>query len=184
MSAAPIKSIAITSPLDSQVISELEAGDIVSLSGTVYTARDQAHQRLTRALAAGETPPVDLDGQTIFYAGPAPAAPGAVIGAIGPTTAARMDPFTPTLLEHGVRAMIGKGNRTAPVKDAIFRAGAVYLTATGGAAAYLSQFVKDAQIVAYEDLGPEAIRRLELEDMPLVVAIDSQGRSALWPDFS
>ena len=174
----------ITSPLTADAVEGLQAGDVVSLSGTVYTARDQAHKRLCRALEAGEALPVDLRGQTIFYGGPAPTPPGAVIGSLGPTTSARMDPFTPILLEYGLRAMIGKGSRSPAVREAMIAAKAIYLTATGGAAAYLSEFITEASVVAYDDLGPEAIRRLELKGMPLVVGVDSQGRSALWPDCS
>ena len=174
----------ITSPLTADAVEGLQAGDIVSLSGTVYTARDQAHKRFYRALEAGEALPVDLRGQTLFYAGPAPTPPGAVIGSLGPTTSARMDPFTPALLEYGLRAMIGKGNRSAAVREAITVTKSIYLTATGGAAAYLSHFITKASVVAYNDLGPEAVRRLELKGMPLVVGIDFRGRSALWPDCS
>lgn len=181
MASEPIK---ITSPLDQKAIDDLNAGDIVALSGTVFTARDQAHKRLCEALSAGLPLPVDLSGQTIFYAGPAPAPPGAVIGSMGPTTSARMDPFTPSLLDHGVKAMIGKGNRSTQVVEAIKESGSVYFVATGGAAAFLSRFVRGATVVAYDELGPEAIRKLEIEDMPLVVGIDSYGRSSLWPDFS
>ncbi len=182
MSRPTIEIKEISTPFTADAIESLQAGDVVSLSGIVYTARDQAHKRLCRALEAGEDLPVDLRGQTLYYAGPAPPPPGAVIGSIGPTTSARMDPFTPLLLEYGVRAMIGKGNRSAATRAAIAATGSIYLTATGGAAAYLSQFIVEAAVVAYDDLGPEAVRRLELKGMPLVVGIDSQGRSALWPD--
>lgn len=158
----------IVSPLTADVVEGLQAGDVVSLSGIVYTARDQAHKRFCQALEAGEALPVDLRGQTLFYAGPAPSPPGAVIGSVGPTTSARMDPFTPSLLEYGVRAMIGKGNRSPAVREAIVATKSIYLTATGGAAAYLSQFITQAEVVAYSDLGPEAVRRLELKGMPLI----------------
>lgn len=173
-----------TSPLDSRTLESLNAGDIVTLSGVVYTARDQAHKRLCAALVSGAPLPVDLRDQTVFYAGPAPTPPGAAVGSLGPTTSARMDPFTPALLEYGVRAMIGKGRRSEAVVDAMRAFGAVYFVATGGAAAFLAQFVRRAEVVAYEDLGPEAIRRLEIEDMPLVVGVDSKGVSCLWPDIS
>jgi len=174
----------ITSPLDKRTIASLKAGDMVALSGLVYTARDQAHKRLVDLIHASLPLPVALEGQTIYYAGPAPARPGAVAGSIGPTTSARMDPYAPILLEHGVKAMIGKGARSSEVIESIKQARAVYLVATGGAAAYLSQFVASARVAAFEDLGPEAIFALDLQGLPLVVAVDSQGGSALWPDFS
>lgn len=174
----------IDSPLDTETIAGLRAGDMVALSGTVYTARDQAHKRLVGLIEEGGQLPVSLEGQTIYYTGPAPARPGAIIGSIGPTTSARMDPYTPALLEHGVRAMIGKGARSPEVIDCIKQAGAVYLVAAGGAAAYLAQFVTGARVAAFADLGPEAIFALELAGLPLIVGIDSQGRSALWPDAS
>ncbi|MDP1808631.1 MAG: FumA C-terminus/TtdB family hydratase beta subunit [Actinomycetota bacterium] len=174
----------ITSPLDKRTIESLKAGDMVALSGIVYTARDQAHKRLVGLINEGRPLPVALEGQTIYYTGPAPARPGAVVGSIGPTTSARMDPYTPVLLDYGVKAMIGKGARSPGVIDSIKQAGAVYLVATGGAAAYLAQFVVSAHVAAFADLGPEAIFALELAGLPLVVAIDSQGRSALWPDAS
>lgn len=172
----------ISSPIDQSTIESLNAGDIVALSGVVFTARDQAHKRLVDLIDADLPLPVPLVGQTIYYAGPAPAPPGAVIGSVGPTTSARMDPYTPTLLEYGVKAMIGKGARSLEVVEAIKKAGAVYLVATGGAAAYLAQFAVKARVAEFEDLGPEAIFELELDGLPLVVGIDSQGRSALWPD--
>ena len=174
----------IDSPLDKETIAGLRAGDMVALSGIVYTARDQAHKRLIGLINEGGQLPVLLEGQTIYYTGPAPARPGAVVGSIGPTTSARMDPYTPVLLEHGVRAMIGKGARSPEVIDTIKQAAAVYFVATGGAAAYLAQFVVSARVAAFADLGPEAIFALELAGMPLTVAIDSHGRSALWPDAS
>lgn len=174
----------IKSPLNEETIAALSAGDKVALSGVIYTARDRAHQRLCKLLAAGQEFPVDLRGQTIFYAGPAPAPPGKAIGSIGPTTAARMDAFTPPLLEYGVKAMIGKGPRSQAVYEAIVRQRAVYFAATGGAGAYLAKFVSGAGIVAYEDLGPEAIYRLEVRGLPLVVGIDCRGGSALWPGSS
>jgi fumarate hydratase subunit beta len=174
----------ISSPLDRKTIESLKAGDIVALSGVVYTARDQAHKRLIDLIEAGKPLPVPLTGQTIYYAGPAPAGPGAVIGSIGPTTSARMDPYTPTLLDYGVKAMIGKGARSPEVVESMKKNNAVYLVATGGAAAYLAQFVVKARVAEFEDLGPEAIFALELDRLPLVVGIDSRGRSALWPDAS
>ncbi len=174
----------ITSPLDQKVIDNLVAGDTVALSGQIYTARDQAHKRLIEALSENRPLPVELMGQTIFYAGPAPTPAGAVTGSIGPTTASRMDKFTPALLEYGVKAMIGKGPRSIEVIESMKAEGAVYFVATGGAAAYLSDFVRKSEVVAFGDLGPEAIHLLEVENFPLVVGIDANGRSALWPDIS
>ncbi len=174
----------INSPLNQEVIDTLAAGQMVMVSGVLFTARDQAHLRLAKALAEGEPLPVDLKGQTIYYAGPAPARPGAITGSIGPTTASRMDTYAPALLSYGIKAMIGKGKRSAKVKEAIKSARAVYFVTTGGAAAYLSQFVTKSEVVAYADLGPEAIYRLEVDRMPLVVGIDVEGRSAFWPESS
>ena len=182
MSADVIKKI--NSPINQEVIDSLVAGQLVALSGVLFTARDQAHLRLVKALTEGRALPVDLKGQTIYYAGPAPARPNAIAGSIGPTTAARMDAYTPALLEYGIKAMIGKGRRSAEVKEAIQIARAVYLVATGGAAAYLSQFVTKSEVVAYSELGLEAIYRLEVDRFPLVVGIDAEGRSALWPESS
>jgi fumarate hydratase subunit beta len=173
----------INSPLNPDTIAALSAGDIAAISGVIYTARDQAHRRFMELLESGEPLPVDLRGQTVFYAGPAPARPGAVIGSIGPTTAARMDPYTPPLLDYGVRGMIGKGGRSRDVKESIVRNQAVYFVSAGGAAAYLSKFVAAAEVAAFADLGPEAVYRLEVEDWPVVVGIDSKGRSCLWPDY-
>jgi fumarate hydratase subunit beta len=174
----------INSPLNPETIASLAAGDMAALSGVIYTARDQAHRRFIELLESGDPLPVDLRGQTVFYAGPAPAKPGAVIGSIGPTTASRMDGHTPALLDYGVRGMIGKGPRSLEVKEAIVRNRAVYFVSTGGAAAYLSKFVAAAEVVAFADLGPEAVYRLEVVDWPVVVGIDSKGRSSLWPDYS
>lgn len=162
-------------PLDEAVIQELRAGDQVLLSGTLLTARDAAHKRLTEALAAGEPLPVDLRGQVIYYVGPAPAKPGAVIGSAGPTTSGRMDPYTPTLLAAGVRGMIGKGYRGDEVREAIARHGAVYFAAVGGSGALLARRITAAEVVAYDDLGPEAIYRLTVSDFPVVVVNDAQG---------
>ena len=174
----------ISSPIDQEVIDSLVAGRMVAVSGVLFTVRDQAHLRLVKALTEGRPLPVDLKGQTIYYAGPAPARPGATSGSIGPTTASRMDAYTPALLEYGIKAMIGKGNRSLEVKEAMQIARAVYFVATGGAAAYLSQFVTKTEVIAYGELGPEAIYRLEVASLPLVVGIDAEGRSALWPESS
>ena len=169
--------VQLQTPLQEKDISSLRAGDWAQLTGIVYTARDKAHQKLQQLIQEGGKLPFDLQGQAIFYAGPAPAGPGRVIGSIGPTTSARMDASTPLLLEHGLKGMIGKGNRSADVISAIRKHKAVYLVATGGAAALLSRFVKKARILAFEDLGPEAIYELFVEKLPVVVGIDSTGRN-------
>jgi len=165
----------ITSPIDDKTIERLTAGTQVLISGVIYTARDAAHRRLVKALDAGEKLPVDLQGQTIYYTGPSPARPGRIIGAAGPTTSARMDALAPRLLAAGVKAMIGKGNRSLAVREAIQKYKAVYFVAIGGAGALLSKCIRQAEIVAYEDLGPEAMRRLVVEDFPAIVADDIYG---------
>jgi fumarate hydratase subunit beta len=170
--AAPQK---IKTPLTAEVITSLHAGDMVLLSGEVYTVRDVAHRRLYEALTKGKKLPFDLQGTVIFYAGPAPTPPGKVIGSIGPTTSYRMDFFTPKLIENGLRGMIGKGNRSLEVVEAIKKHKAVYFGAIGGIAALMSQCVKKVELIAYEDLGPEAIRKLTIVDLPLVVINDFQG---------
>lgn len=167
--------IELAGPLTREMVSGLRAGDAVSLSGTIYTARDAAHKRICEALDRGEEPPFPLEGAVIYYAGPAPAKPGRPIGPVGPTSSYRMDPFAPRLLDLGLRAMIGKGLRGRGVVDAIVRNGACYLGAVGGAAALIARSVVSAEVVAYEDLGTEAVRRLEVRDMPLVVVIDPTG---------
>ncbi len=165
----------ISDKLDEREVFYLHAGDAVSFTGTVYTARDAAHARLVRALEAGEKLPFELEGSVLYYAGPAPAKPGQVIGPCGPTSAYRMDSFAPALYDAGVRATIGKGTRGVEVVEAIKRNRAVYLAAIGGAAALFARCVKSAETIAYEDLGCEAVRRLEVEALPLVVGIDAQG---------
>ncbi len=165
----------ITSPISAQVIEELTAGTSVLISGVIYTARDAAHQRLVRALDNGEKPPFELEGQTLYYTGPSPAPPGKVIGAAGPTTSRRMDAYTPRLLAAGVKAMIGKGSRSAEVKEAIKKHKAVYLATTGGAGALLAKSVRQIETIAYEELGPEAVMRLTVENFPAVVANDIYG---------
>ncbi len=165
----------ITGTIDEACALRLHAGDAVSFTGTVYTARDAAHARLVRALGAGEKLPFDVRGAVVYYAGPAPAKPGQAIGPCGPTSSYRMDPYAPALYDAGVRATIGKGARGAQVVEAVKRNRAVYLAAVGGVAALISRCVKSAETIAYEDLGCEAVRRLEVVDMPLVVAIDVQG---------
>ena len=162
-------------PADKAELSKLRAGDKLTVSGTIYTARDAAHKRLTELIASGEELPLDIRGAAIYYAGPTPEKPGQVIGSCGPTTSGRMDAYAPGLLDRGLAAMIGKGDRNAAVIDAIVRNGAVYLAAMGGAGALMGSCVKAARIVCYEDLGCEAIRELKVENMPLTVVIDSQG---------
>jgi fumarate hydratase subunit beta len=167
----------VTFPLTSAAVRDLQAGDMVSLNGPILTARDAAHKRLIQTLDAGEPLPVDLNGQTIYYLGPTPAAPGQVIGAAGPTTASRMDTYTPRLLALGLRGMLGKGKRSPEVIEAMKQYEAVYFAATGGAAALLARSVTSCEIIAYPDLGTEAIRRLELRDFPAIVAIDCHGNN-------
>ncbi len=165
----------IQTPLTSEVTASLQAGDMILLSGEVYTARDVAHRRLYDALEKGEKLPIDLTKAIIFYAAPSPTPPGKVIGSIGPTTSYRMDYYTPKLIENGLRGMIGKGNRSAEVLAAINKYGAVYFGAIGGIAALTAQCINKVELIAYEDLGPEAIRKITLENMPLVVVNDARG---------
>jgi fumarate hydratase subunit beta len=168
----------ITLPLDETKALSLLAGDVVRLDGALYTARDAAHLRLIAALEGGEAPPFPLLDQVIYYVGPAPAKEGQVIGAAGPTTSGRMDPYTLPLLAGGVRGFIGKGYRSGDIKQALVRHRAVYMAAVGGAAALLSQHIVESQIVAYPDLGPEAIRRLVIVDFPVIVVNDCHGGDA------
>ncbi|MBR2345747.1 MAG: Fe-S-containing hydro-lyase [Lentisphaeria bacterium] len=168
----------LTTPFDEKLIRSLHAGDKVELSGTVYTGRDAAHKRLVALLDAGEKLPVDLDGQAIYFVGPCPPPPGRPIGSAGPTTSGRMDAYSPRLIaECALRAMIGKGDRAENVKSAMKEYGCVYFAATGGAGALIANSIVAAEVVAFEDLGPEAIYKLELRDLPLVVAIDAEGNS-------
>lgn len=153
----------------------LRAGDYVYLTGTIYTARDAAHKRMQEALERGEALPVNLEDNIIYYMGPSPARPGRAIGSAGPTTASRMDKYTPTLLDLGLRGMIGKGKRSQAVRDGIVRNGAVYFAAVGGAGALLSRSITASQVIAYDDLGTEAIRRLEVKDFPVIVVMDAAG---------
>ncbi len=162
-------------PMTKEEAENLRAGDYVYLTGTVYSARDAAHKRMDEALDLGEMLPFDLKDQTIYYMGPSPAREGRPIGSAGPTTATRMDKYTPMLLDLGLRAMIGKGRRSQDVKDAIVRNGCVYFAAVGGAGALLSRCIKSCEIVAYEDLGTEAVRKLYVEDFPVIVVADSKG---------
>jgi fumarate hydratase subunit beta len=165
----------ITTPLSDETVASLKAGDQVLLTGVVYTARDAAHKRLIALIKEGKDLPIDLQGQVIYYVGPAPAKPGDPIGSAGPTTSMRMDPYAPTLMEHGMKGMIGKGMRSQEVRDAMVRQRAVYFAAVGGAAALVAKRIKSAEVVAYEDLGPEAIRKLYVEDLPLFVIDDIHG---------
>ena len=162
-------------PMTKEEASGLQAGDYVYLTGTIYTARDAAHKRMDEALDRGESLPFDLKGNMIYYMGPSPAREGRPIGSAGPTTASRMDKYTPRLLDLGLGAMIGKGKRSQAVLDGIVRNGAVYFAAVGGAGAILSKCIRASQVIAYEDLGTEAIRRLEVENFPVIVVADSQG---------
>lgn len=171
------EAIRVSAPLSREEAATLRAGDSVLLSGVVYTARDAAHKRICDALAAGEDAPFPLEDAVIYYAGPAPARPGEPIGPVGPTTSYRMDPYAPELLERGVRAMIGKGKRNEAVIEAIKRTGGIYFGAVGGAAALIARCVTNATDIAYEDLGAEAVRRLEVVDFPLTVVIDSLGNN-------
>ncbi len=165
----------ITLPLDTQVIEKLRAGDEVSITGVIYTARDAAHKRLIETLDRGEEPPLKLAGQTLYYMGPSPTKPGQVIGSAGPTTSGRMDQYTPRLIASGLKGMIGKGSRSSAVKEAIRQYKAIYFAAVGGAAALIARSIKKVEIVAYEDLGAEAIRRLEVEGFPAIVVNDIYG---------
>jgi fumarate hydratase subunit beta len=167
--------INITSPIEPKIIEKLTAGTRVLISGVVYVARDAAHHRLIQALEKGERLPFDLKGQTLYYMGPSPARPGQVIGAAGPTTSRRMDRYTPRLIAAGIRAMLGKGSRSPEVREAIKKHKAIYFATTGGAGALLSKSIKQAEVIAYEDLGAEAILRLEVENFPAIVANDIYG---------
>jgi len=167
--------IRLSAPLTDADVERLRVGDRVLISGTVYTARDAAHARLVELLKRGEPLPFDLEGQIIYFVGPTPPPPGRPIGSAGPTTAYRMDPYSPILIEHGLKAMIGKGRRSPEVREALRRHKAVYLGAVGGAGALLSQRIVSAEVVAYEDLGPEAVRRLVVKDFPAVVVNDAHG---------
>ena len=167
--------INITSPLEAEAVEKLKVGTRVLISGVVYTARDAAHKRLVQAINNGEELPLNLEGQTLYYMGPSPARPGQVIGSAGPTTSSRMDIYTPPLLAIGLKAMIGKGNRSQEVREAIKKHRAVYFVTIGGAGALLSKAIKKAKVIAYPDLAAEAIMQLELEGFPAIVANDIYG---------
>ena len=167
----------ITAPINKETARSLHAGDYVYITGTMYTARDAAHKRMYEILQKGGELPVDWKDQVIYYMGPSPAREGRPIGSAGPTTATRMDKYAPALLDLGEKAMIGKGKRSKEVMDAIVRNHAVYFAAVGGAGALLSKCIKKSEIVCYEDLGAEAIRKLEVKDFPVIVVIDSEGNN-------
>lgn len=165
----------INVPLDDSTAASLEAGDYVYLTGIIYTARDAAHKRIYEALEKGEPLPLEMKNNVIYYMGPSPARTGRPIGSAGPTTASRMDKYAPALLDLGLKGMIGKGKRTKEVREAVMRNGAVYFAAVGGAGALLSRSITSSQVIAYDDLGTEAIRRLEVKDFPVIVVMDAQG---------
>lgn len=165
----------ITTPLTEATIKDLRAGDSVLITGTIYTGRDLAHKRLFDSIQKGESLPFDLKGAVVYYVGPSPAKPGKPIGSAGPTTSYRMDAYSPLLIERGLRGMVGKGNRTKPVLDAITRHGAVYFAAVGGAAALIARSIKTAKVIAYPELGPEAVHELTVEDFPAIVINDCHG---------
>lgn len=166
----------ISTPFTDEMIRALSVGDRVLISGTIYTARDAAHKRMCEMLERGEELPFDPVGTAVYYAGPSPARPGRPVGSIGPTTSGRMDAYAPALIERGLKVMIGKGRRSGAVRDAVIRFGGLYLACVGGAAALISQCVTEAELIAFPDLGTEAIRRLSVRDLPAVVAMDSSGR--------
>ena len=167
----------ITAPIDRETLKSLHAGDYVYISGTIYTARDAAHKRMIETLDEGRELPLDLKDNVIYYMGPSPAREGRPIGSAGPTTASRMDKYTPRLLDLGMGAMIGKGKRSQAVIDAIVENKAVYFAAVGGAGALLSKCIKKSEVVAYDDLGTEAIRKMTVENLPVIVVIDSKGNN-------
>ena len=167
----------ITAPITKETARSLHAGDYVYVTGTIYTARDAAHKRMDEALDRGESLPIDIKDQAIYYMGPSPAREGRPIGSAGPTTASRMDKYAPDLLDLGLKGMIGKGKRSQAVIDGIVRNGAVYFAAVGGAGAILSKCIKKSTVIAYDDLGTEAIRELEVENLPVIVVIDSEGNN-------
>lgn len=167
----------VKAPLTKDTIDSLKAGDYVYISGIIYTARDAAHKRMYETMEKGEELPIELEDNIIYYLGPSPARPGNIIGSAGPTTSSRMDKYTPTMLNAGLKGMIGKGKRSLEVIEAVKKNGCVYMAAIGGAGALLSKCIKKAEVVAYDDLGTEAIRRLEVEELPVVVVIDKEGHN-------
>lgn len=169
------KTYNLTTPLTQEQTRELKAGDIVYLSGTIFTARDAAHKRLVDLIEAGKELPFDLEGSVIYFVGPTPPKPGDPIGSAGPTTSYRMDSYSPTMLKHGSRGMIGKGKRNQAVKDACKEYGGIYFGATGGAGALLGKRIKSAEVIAYPELGPEAVRKITIENFPVTVINDTYG---------
>ena len=167
----------ITAPITKETAKSLHAGDYVYVTGTIYTARDAAHKRMDEALDRGEELPIDIKNQAIYYMGPSPAREGQVIGSAGPTTSSRMDKYTPLLLENGLKGMIGKGKRSDNVIESMYKNNAVYFAAIGGAGALLSKCIKKAEVIAYDDLGTEAIRKLTVKDFPAIVVIDAEGNN-------
>ncbi len=167
----------INAPISQETAKSLRAGDYVYITGTIYTARDAAHKRMYEALQNNEALPISMENNIIYYMGPSPAREGRPIGSAGPTTASRMDKYAPKLLDLGLKGMIGKGKRSEAVKEAIIRNGAVYFAAVGGAGAILSKCITDTQVIAYDDLGTEAIRKLEVKNFPVIVVIDSEGNN-------
>ncbi len=166
----------VGTPISAQICKDLKAGDWILLSGWVYSARDQAHIRLKELIEAGSEIPFSLEGEVIYYMGPSPAPPGEIIGSAGPTTSSRMDSYAPLLYSLGLKATLGKGERSEKVKDALVKYGGIYLATVGGAGAYLAERIKKVELVCWQDLGPEAVQRLYVEDFPCVVAYDSSGR--------
>lgn len=172
------KLIKITPPLTDEAVGNLHSGDRVVISGVIYVARDAAHKRMAEALQKGQSLPFDPQGQIVYYMGPSPTRPGKPFGSAGPTTAGRMDPYTPMLLAAGLKGMIGKGSRSLPVRDALQKHKAAYFTASGGVAALVARAIQAASVVAFEDLGPEALLRLEVEGLPVIVVNDMYGGDA------
>jgi len=165
----------IVAPLEDSLVRELRAGETVTLSGTIITGRDAAHKRIVDLITAGTPLPFSIRGEVIYYVGPTPAPPGRPIGAAGPTTSYRMDAYAPLLMEHGLKGMIGKGPRSEEVKQSMIKWGAVYFAAVGGTGALISRCIKEAKVIAWDELGPEAVRRLVVQDLPLIVATDATG---------
>ncbi len=169
--------IKIDAPIKQEQLDNLKAGDYVYITGTIYTARDAAHKRMYEAIQNNEELPMEMEGNIIYYMGPSPAREGRAIGSAGPTTASRMDKYAPTLLDLGLKGMIGKGKRSKEVLDAVVRNKSIYFAAVGGAGALLSKCIKESEVIAYDDLGTEAIRKLKVEDLPAIVVIDTKGNN-------
>lgn len=170
--------VILEAPFTNEKIQSLRAGDMVYISGTVYTGRDAAHKRLSEMIEKGEEMPFDFEGQAIYYAGPCPAKPGKPIGSVGPTTGGRMDAYSPLLIQHGLKVMIGKGSRSAEVVNSLKEYTGVYFAAIGGAAALMARCVVSAEVIAFDELGTEAIRKLQVDQLPVIVAIDSEGNDS------